>query len=153
TLSPLNSQSPSGPQVARIVTSKGDPYYLAYRTPIGYDGYLGSTYYTSGSLNETAIHRWPGGVTNTRYIGSVGAGDTFADAGTTLTIVQTSHSGTGPPSTVYVGITPPTGLKATAGNAQVALSWTAAAGATGYNVKRAPSSGGPYTTIVTLGAT
>ncbi|MBI3722002.1 MAG: fibronectin type III domain-containing protein, partial [Fimbriimonas ginsengisoli] len=41
----------------------------------------------------------------------------------------------------------PTGLKATAGNAQVALSWTASSGATSYNVKRATVSGGPYTTV------
>ena len=43
--------------------------------------------------------------------------------------------------------TAPTGLTATAGNAQVTLSWAAASGATGYNVKRATTSGGPYTTV------
>jgi len=43
----------------------------------------------------------------------------------------------------------PTGLTATAGNAQVSLSWTASAGATTYNVKRATVTGGPYTTIAT----
>jgi len=43
----------------------------------------------------------------------------------------------------------PTGLTATAGNAHVALSWTASSGATSYNVKRATVSGGPYTTIAT----
>jgi fibronectin type 3 domain-containing protein len=41
----------------------------------------------------------------------------------------------------------PTGLAATPGNAQVALSWTASAGATRYNVKRAAASGGPYTVV------
>ncbi len=41
----------------------------------------------------------------------------------------------------------PTGLTAAAGNAQVALSWTASSGATSYNVKRATTSGGPYTTV------
>lgn len=41
----------------------------------------------------------------------------------------------------------PTGLIATAGNAQVSLTWTASAGATSYNVKRATTSGGPYTTV------
>ncbi len=41
----------------------------------------------------------------------------------------------------------PTGLVATAGNAQVSLSWTASSGATSYNVKRATVTGGPYTTI------
>jgi len=49
----------------------------------------------------------------------------------------------------YVGAAPatPTGLAATAGNAQVALTWTASSGATSYNVKRAAVSGGSYATI------
>ena len=41
----------------------------------------------------------------------------------------------------------PTGLEATAGNAQVALTWTASSGATGYNVKRSEASGIGYVTI------
>ncbi|MCU1350636.1 MAG: repeat protein, partial [Acidobacteria bacterium] len=41
----------------------------------------------------------------------------------------------------------PLNLVATPGNAQVGLTWSASAGATGYNVKRATVSGGPYTTI------
>jgi cellulose 1,4-beta-cellobiosidase len=41
----------------------------------------------------------------------------------------------------------PTGLSATPGNAQVALSWSASSGAAGYHVKRATTSGGPYTQI------
>jgi cysteine-rich repeat protein len=41
----------------------------------------------------------------------------------------------------------PTGVVATAGNAQVALTWNAATGAGSYRVKRATVSGGPYTTI------
>ncbi len=44
----------------------------------------------------------------------------------------------------------PTGLNATAGSNSVSLSWTDAGGglATGYNVKRSTTSGGPYTNIV-----
>ena len=41
----------------------------------------------------------------------------------------------------------PTGLSATAGNQQVSLTWTASSGATSYNVKRATTSGGLYTTV------
>jgi fibronectin type 3 domain-containing protein len=41
----------------------------------------------------------------------------------------------------------PTNLTATPGNAVVTLTWTASTGATGYNVKRATTSGGPYTQI------
>jgi cellulose 1,4-beta-cellobiosidase len=45
----------------------------------------------------------------------------------------------------------PTGLSATAGNAQVALSWTASSGATSYNVLSSTTSCGPYTQIATTG--
>src|SRR5579872_6430333 len=47
----------------------------------------------------------------------------------------------------------PTGLAATGGDAQVTLTWAASMGATGYNVKRATKTGGPYTQIATPTAT
>jgi Glycoside hydrolase family 44/Fibronectin type III domain len=47
----------------------------------------------------------------------------------------------------------PTGLKATAGNQQVSLSWTASAGAIGYHVKRSTTSGGPYSQVSAPSAT
>ena len=43
----------------------------------------------------------------------------------------------------------PTALSATAGDSQVALNWSASNGATGYNIKRAVTNGGPYTGIAT----
>jgi len=48
-----------------------------------------------------------------------------------------------------VAISPgaPTGLIATPGDAQVTLSWTTSAGATGYQVKRSTTSGGSYATV------
>ncbi|MBY3618297.1 exoglucanase [Acinetobacter sp. CUI P1] len=41
----------------------------------------------------------------------------------------------------------PTSLVATAGDAKVSLSWTGSSGATSYTVKRATTSGGPYTPV------
>ena len=41
----------------------------------------------------------------------------------------------------------PTALAATAGNQQISLTWTASSGATSYHVKRATTSGGPYTQV------
>ena len=46
----------------------------------------------------------------------------------------------------------PTGLMASVTNTQVALSWTAAIGATSYNIKRATVRGGPYTTVASSNA-
>jgi autotransporter-associated beta strand protein len=43
----------------------------------------------------------------------------------------------------------PAGLAASAGDAQVSLSWSAVAGATNYQVKQATLAGGPYTLIAT----
>ena len=47
----------------------------------------------------------------------------------------------------------PANLTATPGNATVALAWTASAGATSYTVKRATTSGGPYTVQGSTAAT
>ena len=41
----------------------------------------------------------------------------------------------------------PASLSATAGNAQVALSWASSAGASSYNVKRGVANGGPYSLV------
>lgn len=43
----------------------------------------------------------------------------------------------------------PSGLVATAGNQQVALTWNASAGATSYPLSRATTSGGPYSSLAT----
>ena len=153
TLSALNLRAAPLPQVARINVPNGHPYYVSYRTAIGYDSLLASTAYSAGVLNEISVHRWPGGVNNTRFVTSLADGEAFSDALNTLTIVQNSRTADGATFTVSIGLQllqPPTNLKATAGNAQVALSWTASAGATGYNIKRAATSGGQYD-IIALG--
>jgi fibronectin type 3 domain-containing protein len=57
------------------------------------------------------------------------------------------------PSATSVAPAPPTNLTATAGNAVVTLAWSTSASATHYNVKRATSSGGPYTQLAAPTAT
>jgi fibronectin type 3 domain-containing protein len=47
----------------------------------------------------------------------------------------------------------PTGLTAAPGNAQIVLSWSASATATGYSVKRSTTTGGPYTQLSSQPAT
>jgi fibronectin type 3 domain-containing protein len=57
-------------------------------------------------------------------------------------------------ATPQVSVPPaPTGLAATAGNTQVALSWNAASGATSYNVKRSTTSGSGYALVTTVTGT
>jgi len=61
--------------------------------------------------------------------------------GTSGTISHTAST------TLLVNMAPPAGLTATAGDAQVSLSWPASVGANGYHVKRAQIDGGPYETF------
>ena len=73
----------------------------------------------------------------------------YAQAGTTYHIVVASANSSSVGSLVLT-VTPMvfvSGLTATVVNSQIQLQWNAFAGATGYNVKRATVSGGPYTTI------
>jgi hypothetical protein len=60
----------------------------------------------------------------------------------------TSGSGGNPPPNPGSSAPPtPSGLSATAGNAQVSLAWNASTGATNYYVKRAATTGGPYSQV------
>jgi phospholipase C len=78
--------------------------------------------------------------------GTQGLASTLAVGTTTIRAVANKIKGT-----TVLTVTPaqaaPTGLIATAGNAQVALSWNAPNGATSYAVYRSAVSGGPYSLI------
>ena len=89
---------------------------------------------TSTSFTDT-------GLTNgTAYFYVVSALNT---AGESPNSAQATATPTAPVTTPPA----PTGLQATAGNAQVSLAWSASTGATSYHVKRSTTSGGPYTQI------
>jgi hypothetical protein len=58
----------------------------------------------------------------------------------------TFHFGASPPSA-------PASLTATTGNGDIRLSWQASSGATGYNIKRSTTTGGPYVSLTTTSGT
>ena len=79
--------------------------------------------------------------------------DTGLAANTTYyyTIQATNSGGTSTSNLLSITTPPPAPatLTATAGNTQVQLSWSAAAGATSYIIERGTVTGGPYTTVGT----
>jgi hypothetical protein len=106
--------------VKRSLTSGGT--YASVAT-----GVTGTAYTNTGLTN---------GVTYYFVVSAVNLGGESSNSS------QASATPVAPPSA-------PTGLSATAGNAQVALSWNSASGATSYNVKRSLSSGGTYASVAT----
>ncbi|GGI46489.1 hypothetical protein GCM10008018_17350 [Paenibacillus marchantiophytorum] len=123
TLSWTASTGATSYNVKRATTS-GGPYTTVAT------GVSGTSYSNTGLTNGTTYY----------YVVSAAN-----SAGESLNSAQVSAM---PQAGVTIPATP-TGLIATAGNAQAALSWTASTDATSYNIKRAESSGGPYMTVAT----
>ena len=116
----------------------GHKYYLASKETSGGDQWY----------NEPTAVRTTSAASVTGGVWSISPGSWFPDA---------------LPGLEYVGVdlqyqlvppAPPTRLIVTAGNAQVALNWSASSGASSYNIYRSTSSGGegstPYQTGVTI---
>ncbi len=109
--------------VKRSLTS-GGPYTTVANT-------AGPSYTDTGLTNDTTYYY---------VVSGVNAGGESANS------AEANATPVGPPDA-------PTGLAATAGNAQVGLSWTASLGATNYNVKSSTNSGGPYTIVASPAGT
>jgi hypothetical protein len=99
-------------------------------------------------------------VTNESYNGSIAAGGSVTNIGFNGALVAgnavpTAFAVNGNLCAPLSGDPPlaPTGLTATSGNAQIALSWTPSLTATSYNVLRSTTNGGPYTTVGTSATT
>ena len=120
TLTWTASAGATGYNVKRATTSGGPYTQLAAPTSSGYTD--------SSVINGVTYY----------YVVS-----TLTAAGESANSAQVSAT----PSAQSMAPPPPTNLTATPGNAVVTLTWTASAGATGYNVKRATTSGGPYTQL------
>ncbi len=65
-----------------------------------------------------------------------------------LPLPPTGEARIGAQPGVPAGLT--AGLEAVGGSRQVSLNWVASEGATSYNIKRATTSGGPYTTVASI---
>ncbi|MBD3919819.1 fibronectin type III domain-containing protein [Paenibacillus sp. PR3] len=124
TLSWTASSGATSYNVKRATTSGG-----AFTTVA--TGVTGTSYTNTGLTNGTTYY----------YVVSA-----VNSAGESSNSAQASATPTAPVTVPSV----PTGLTATAGNAQATLTWTASSGATSYNVKRAMTSGGAYTTVATV---
>jgi len=105
----------------------------------------------TGGQNHTYSYTWnvPGSQATGQYTAMIGVFDSAWStnyswnsiaASITVTAVQSAPSA-------------PTGLGATPGNAQVALSWTASSGATSYNVYRGTAAGAESGTAIATGIT
>ena len=125
---------------------------LAWTTSTGANSYNVKRATTNGGPYSTVAA--PAGTSYT---------DTTVTNGTTYYYVVTAVNATGESgnsnqaaATATAAPTAPAvplNLTATGGNQQISLAWTASTGATSYNVKRAATNGGPYTTVASPAGT
>ena len=120
-----NSDGPFAPHWVKLVRAGNT--FTGYRSPDGI------TWTQVGTPVTVAM-------TSQIYVGLANASHV------TATNIATFDSISAPGLATPLALAP-AGLVATAGNASVGLSWKATANATSYNIKRATTSGGPYTTI------
>jgi hypothetical protein len=138
-----NTNPPAAPTNLTAVAGSGQ-VALSWSASSGANSYNVKRATTSGGPYTTIANP-----TTTSYT------DTAVTNGTTYYYVVSAVNSAGTSAnSSQVSATPqlaipaaPTNLTAVAGSGQVALSWSVASGATSYNVKRATTSGGPYTTI------
>jgi len=135
-------ETPSGLAATVVSSNAIDLTWSTTAGATGYDVKRGSS--ASGPFATIAS-----GVTAT----------SFSDSGLTAAttyhyVVAATHAAGASPDSASVNATTlplppaaPSNLAAIPGNAQVSLSWSAVSGTTGYTVKRATVSGGPYTVV------
>ncbi|PYU77673.1 MAG: hypothetical protein DMG51_20170, partial [Acidobacteria bacterium] len=118
---------------------------LTWNTSSGATGYYVKRSTSSGSETQIAAPSTTAytdnAVTNgTKYYYLVSAVNSAGESANSAEVSATPTAPITPPAV-------PTGLQATAGNAQVNLTWNASAGATSYHVKRSTTAGSGYTQI------
>ncbi len=148
----------AGALSASQITALAAPIQTTGLTATGGSGQIALTWTATSGATSYTVRRatTSGGAYTTVASGLTGTSytNTGLAAGTTYFYVVTpaNASGDGANSAEASAITTPAapgGVTATPGNGQVALTWSASTGATGYNVLRATSPGGSYTTVAT----
>jgi fibronectin type 3 domain-containing protein len=124
---------------------------LTWNASSGATGYYVKRSTISGGETQIAAQSTTGYTDNaatngTKYYYVVAAYNSYGQSPNSAEVTATPTAPATPPAA-------PTGLQATAGNAQVTLSWNASTGATSYHVKRATATGGPYGTPITTAVT
>jgi regulation of enolase protein 1 (concanavalin A-like superfamily) len=137
TASAATGYSPAG-------TTDAAPYWVK----LVRSGHAFSGYVSPDGSNWTLLGTETIAMNNTIYVGlAVCAHNNSALCTSTFANVQISSGGGGSvPAT-------PTGLAATAGNAQISLAWSASTGATGYNIYRGLTASGESGTPIASGIT
>jgi hypothetical protein len=111
--------------------SSGAASYYVKRSTTSGSGYAQIATPAAANYTDT-------GLTNgTKYYYVISAYNSAGQSSNSSEVSVTPMAPAGPPAA-------PANLQATAGNAQVMLTWSASASATSYNVKRSTTSGGPY---------
>ncbi len=130
--------TPGNAQVALTWNaSSGALSYNVYRSTSNGGPYSKITSVATTSDTDTAL------ANGTAYYYVVTAVDSFGESPQSS---QASATPVGPPPA-------PTGLAATAGNAQASLTWNTSSGASSYNVYRSTTNNGPYTKIIGVAST
>jgi fibronectin type 3 domain-containing protein len=111
--------------------SSGAASYYVKRSTTSGSGYAQIATPAAANYTDT-------GLTNgTKYYYVISAYNSAGQSSNSPEVSVTPMAPAGPPAA-------PANLQATAGNAQVMLTWSASASGTSYNVKRSTTSGGPY---------
>ncbi|MGE5484576.1 MAG: fibronectin type III domain-containing protein [Ignavibacteriales bacterium] len=140
------ADAPAAPE--NLQASAGDAQVsLSWDTVAEATGYKVKRYTTAGGPYDVIASE----VTGTDYL------DTDVTNGTTYYyVVSAVHTSGESANSNEASATPhanapaaPENLQASAGDAQVSLSWTAVSGASSYTIKRATTAGGPYTEVAT----
>ena len=160
----VSAYSSSG-QSANSAEVNATPLPPLPATPTGLSATAGNTEVSlvwSTSADATSYHVKRSMTSGAETQVATATSNSYIDTGLTngtkyFYVVSSLNSGGESTNSTEVSATPaapaatpptPTGLQATAGNAEVTLNWGASAGATSYHVKRSTTNGGPYSTVV-----